>query len=191
MHHRETAGFPGSHQPTCKLHRLLGPCFKTGREWHCLTKLRCTYSALRTIWRIPPRCRGHQRSDAATTPQRTPPWLGHSDWHIPRNAPGSAPFFKTFSWHRTRLRLEFAFWGCECEQQALCCQMGSLQSLRPWQAGCHRNAATIASTPEGIGSVASVGLAQGCLGRWSGHTTQAQRPQDRSRWHVLDGVQNQ
>jgi len=23
-------------QPTCKLHRLLGPCFKTGREWHCL-----------------------------------------------------------------------------------------------------------------------------------------------------------
>ena len=27
--------------PNCKLHRLLGPCFKTGREWHCCAKLSC------------------------------------------------------------------------------------------------------------------------------------------------------
>ena len=33
---------------THKLHRLLGPCFKTGREWHCCTKLsaRCTMHRL-------------------------------------------------------------------------------------------------------------------------------------------------
>jgi hypothetical protein len=26
---------------TCKQHILLGPCFNTGREWHCCAKLHC------------------------------------------------------------------------------------------------------------------------------------------------------
>ena len=33
--HRALRFRQDSHQRTCKLHRLLGPCFKTGREWPC------------------------------------------------------------------------------------------------------------------------------------------------------------
>ena len=59
---------------SCKLHRLLGPCFKTGREWHCCTKLHClqhyTLSGGPTI-RL-----GHHQSGATTTRPSAPPWPG-------------------------------------------------------------------------------------------------------------------
>jgi hypothetical protein len=61
---------------TCKLRRLLGPCFKTGREWHCCTKLHClqhhTPSGEPTVQL------GHHQSGAATTKPAAPPWPGVS-----------------------------------------------------------------------------------------------------------------
>ena len=57
---------------TCKLHRLLGPCFKTGREWHCCAKLHCLQHHTPTGG--PAARLGHHQSGAATTRPPTPPW---------------------------------------------------------------------------------------------------------------------
>jgi len=57
---------------TCKLRRLLGPCYKTGREWHCCAKLHCLQHHTPTGG--PAARLGHHQSGAATTRPPTPPW---------------------------------------------------------------------------------------------------------------------
>jgi hypothetical protein len=145
---------------TCKLHRLLGPCFKTGREWHCCTKLHCLQH--HTLSGGPTVRPGHHQSGAATTEPPAPPWPGVGTG-MSEDTPG------------TSCVIHFRRQAADAPRQApsgdhhaagspnRCTPFWDLSSLRPSQADCHHIAATIASNPGELGSVASSGLAQGRL----------------------------
>jgi len=76
--------------PLCKLHRLLGPCYKTGRGWrcHCVAKLSCPSH------RTPQRGVGDQRAttieNGAVTvrPPNPDRWGTRRPGYRPKTAPG-------------------------------------------------------------------------------------------------------